>query len=267
MSAKSLQIGILNLMHDKAATQADFRQVLQNGLYPVELHFYYPIMHYLDRPVPTEVLKSAKPLDLKEVASLDAFIITGAPLDQLDFEQVTYLPELQELFRALKQVPQRLYLCWGAMVALYDQYHIAKEVLPKKLFGVFPQKIIQSSPLLTGLPNGFWAPHARYADSNRHQIETDSQLTVKAVNQDGRLLLVQNQAGNETMLFSHLEYQAGSLVAEYQREIMAHPKKHYRLPINQAGREFAWKHTQKVFFTNWLQQVVATIKNGGLIYG
>ncbi len=254
-------------MHDKAATQTDFRQVLQNNRYPVQLHFYYPTMHYLDRPVPAEVQRIARPLKLAEVAGLDAFIITGAPLDQLDFEQVTYLPELQELFKALKQVPQRLYLCWGAMAALYDQYQIGKEILPQKLFGVFPQKIIQPNSLLAGLPNGFWAPHARYADSNRRQIEADPQLAVKAVNQDGRLLLVQNQAGNETMLFSHLEYQAGSLVAEYQREIMAHPKRHYRLPINQAGREFAWKHTQKVFFTNWLQQVVATIKDGGLIYG
>lgn len=261
MVKKTLHIGILNLMHDKAATNADFRHVLlPNSPMPIQLHFYYPRLHYQKRPVPPEVRKILQPLNLQEVALLDAFIITGAPLDQLEFDKITYLPELQNLFKVLQYVPQRLYLCWGAMAALHSIYQVDKKVLPHKLFGVFPQQIINSSPLLTGLTNGFWAPHARYADSLQAQIRENPELEIKALNQTGQLFLVQNRRGNETMLFSHLEYQSGSLQAEYQREIAAHPERTYRRPINLANQDFAWKQAQKIFFKNWLEQVAQTVR-------
>ena len=261
MVKKTLQIGILNLMHDKATTNADFQRVLlQSSLLPIQLHFYYPRMHYQGRPVPLEVKKILQPLDLQEVALLDAFIITGAPLDQVEFSKITYLPELQELFKVLAHVPQRLYLCWGAMAALHILYQVDKMILPHKLFGVFPQQIINPSPLLAGLSNGFWAPHARYADNLQAQIKQHPELEIKALNQTGQLFLVQNRRGNETMLFSHLEYQAGSLQAEYQRETAAHPEKSYRRPINLASRNFAWQPVQKIFFTNWLEQVAQTAR-------
>ncbi|MFT8459906.1 MAG: homoserine O-succinyltransferase [Liquorilactobacillus ghanensis] len=263
-----LQIGILNLMHDKLRTRIELQQVLQQTSQAVKLHFYYPRMHYQNRPVPADVQATASPLDLTAVAKLDAFIITGAPLDQLPFAQITYLSELQSLFQVLTKVPQRLYLCWGAMVALHEIYQIGKQKLPRKLFGVYPQQILTADPLLQGLKNHFWAPHARYAEADRAQIEAHPQLKITAVSQAGNLFLVQNRFGNETMLFSHLEYQADSLMAEYHREIAAHPDRHYQLPEMQTTAAFAWQQTQQLFFQNWLNLVAATVNNnGGLIYG
>lgn len=263
-----LQIGILNLMHDKLRTKNELQQVLESTIQPVNLQFFYPRLHYQNRAVPTIVKAQAKPLDLAAVAQLDAFIITGAPLDRLEFGQITYLPELQELFKVLKKVPQRLYLCWGAMVALHELYRIDKQLLPRKLFGVYPQQVLTADPLLAGLKNGFWAPHARYAEANRAQIIAHPQLEITAVNQAGNLFLVRNRLGNETLLFSHLEYQADSLEAEYQREIAAHPERHYQQPETSLAPVFGWQRTQQIFFHNWLNLVATTVKNnGGLIYG
>lgn len=113
MSQRILQIGILNVMHDKAATNADFRQALTTQNIPVRLHFYYPTTKYKDQVIPKNVQANLKPLDLKAVAKLDAFIITGAPIETIPFEDVTYLEELKALFKVLEKVPTRLYLCWG----------------------------------------------------------------------------------------------------------------------------------------------------------
>lgn len=267
MFKRTLQIGILNIMHDKALTNADFQQVLTQTEQPVTLHFYYPTMHYQSRPVPSTVQAELEPLDLEAVAKLDAFIITGAPIEQLPFEQITYLPELKALFEVLEQVPQRLYFCWGAMVALHELYQVGKADLPRKLFGVYPQQILAPSPLLKGLQNGFLAPHARYAESLRPQIEQHPQLSLKAVTPQGKLFLVQNQQGNEAMLFSHLEYQADGLTAEYHREVTAHPERSYQQPENQSGQPFAWQHTQQVFFENWLTQISHTVNMEVLNYG
>jgi homoserine O-succinyltransferase len=262
MSQRILQIGILNVMHDKAATNADFRQALTTQNIPVRLHFYYPTTKYKDQLIPKNVQANLQPLDLKAVAKLDAFIITGAPIETIPFEDVTYLEELKALFKVLDNVPTRLYLCWGAMVALNLLYGIEKHLLPQKLFGVYPQEILHESSLLTGLKEGFLAPHARYAESNLSELRIHPDLVVQATTVRDELFLVQNKIQNEAFLFSHLEYQASGLEDEYQREITGHPEIHYRRPEMDSGQtavltatNFPWQDTQAKFFENWLKTV------------
>lgn len=109
-----LKIGVLNLMHDKLDTKRRFERVLNSTTYPVELTFFYPKEHYQDRPVPAQVTRIARPLELDEVKQLDAFIVTGAPIEKLDFAEITYINELQELFDCLAQNKiEQLYVCWA----------------------------------------------------------------------------------------------------------------------------------------------------------
>jgi len=142
-----LKIGILNVMHDKADTKTRLQHVLTHTDIPVDLHFYYPMTHYAGRTVPEAVSSILDPLDIHEVATMDGFIITGSPIETLEFDQVHYIAEVRTLLKTLSQhVPNQLYLCWGGMVALNYFFGISKLILPHKLFGVYPQTILEPHP-------------------------------------------------------------------------------------------------------------------------
>lgn len=178
-----VKIGILNIMHDKVDTQKRFRHVLADA----DLTFFYPKTHYQKRQLPAAFAKIAEPLGLVKVGTMDAFIITGAPIEQIPFDQVDYWDELRQLFAFLdeKQIPQ-LYVCWGAMAALNYFYGIDKDALAGKLFGIYRQQILQPTPLLAGLASGFKAPHARYAEMSHQDLAKQPELTVNAIFETGK---------------------------------------------------------------------------------
>lgn len=266
----ALKIGILNLMHDKVDTQKRFTHVLQQTGKQVELTYFYPVDHYQDKPVPELVSAISEPLDLKRVARLDAFIVTGAPIEQIDFNEVTYIAELQALFDCLNTNHiEQLYVCWGAMAAANYFYGIDKYLLKNKLFGIYPQLILEENPLLAGLDQGFLAPHARYAELDLQQVQT-STLHVLATTVQNELFLAENQKQHQTYLFSHLEYEKEALLKEYQRELAANPKKMNQLakPQNYFKDEramqqplFSWQQAQECFFANWMQTVCKSKMN------
>ncbi|GAA2952222.1 homoserine O-acetyltransferase/O-succinyltransferase family protein [Lactobacillus kefiranofaciens] len=252
---KQLKIGILNLMHDKLDTQRRFASVLPN----TELIFFYPRMHYLNRLVPNEVAQTSKPLNLEQINTLDGFIITGSPIDQIKFQDVTYIEEIRCLLNKLNQlkIPQ-LYFCWGAMVALNHFYGIQKQILSEKIFGIYPHLIIAPHPLLDRLSQGFIAPHARYAEMDKKQILQNPHLVINAVDDNGHLFMVSNpDKPEQSFIFSHIEYDQNGLKDEYQREVAAHPERNYKKPANynMAAPLFQCRNTQQIFFTNWLKQV------------
>lgn len=259
-----LKIGILNIMHDKLRTRQRFEKIFAKAPFDVELTFFYPQMHYQNRPVPPEVRAISEPLDLKKIKDFDGFIITGSPIEQFEFNEVTYIEEVRCLLTELdKNHVQQLYLCWGAMAAMNYFYNIDKEKLPKKIFGVFPHQIKQSNDLLTGLNPGFFAPHARYEEMNREQIKQNPDLIINAEDENGNLFSVSAPAHPERVfLFSHLEYDRPALLEEYQREIAAHPEINYQKPQNyfldeekMQDPQFKWQESQQRFFFNWLNQV------------
>ena len=258
-----LKIGILNVMHDKAETNARFTKVLTHAGVPVELHFYYPKTHY-PGGVPESVSRILAPLDLSAAARMDGFIITGAPIEKFAFDDVTYIDEARALMDVLAahRVTQ-LYLCWGGMAALDHFYGIKKHMLPHKLFGVYPHHLLAPSSLLQGLPEGFYAAHARYAEMDCDQIEADPRLRLEATTTDGALFLAGNGQARQTFMFAHLEYGQKGLLHEYQREVAAHPDRFYRKPehyfadpATMSGPQFKWKQTQYVFFDQWVARVV-----------
>lgn len=261
---QELKIGVLNLMHDKVDTQKRFKKVFAETGIPTQLEFFYPKTKYQNRRVPKEVAEISQPLDLTKIKDFDGFIITGSPIEHLDFEDVTYIEEIRCLLTELDQNQvQQLYLCWGAMAALNHFYGIKKLQLPKKIFGIYPNQIVQPHLLLKGLPSGFLAPHARYAEMDRAQIAHDPRLQINSLTDSNHLLLVTSPPFPErTFLFAHLEYGPNALLKEYQREIAAHPEKNYQKPENyfldekNKFPEFTWAQTQKVFFKNWLKKLI-----------
>lgn len=257
-----LKIGILNLMHDKKDTKSRFEKVLQSDKYQVETTFYYPKDHYKSRPVPEDVKEMSRPLDLDEIKHLDGFIITGAPLEKLDFTEITYINELQELFECLeKNKLEQLYICWGAMAAANYFYDIDKVQLPQKIFGLYPQEILNDSKMLRGMRPGFLAPHARYADIDLAQVAKEPELKVSAQAKSGEAFLIEAPNRYQTFLFSHLEYGRNALKKEYVRELavtkpkdvaaLATPQNYYQ----NGEPQFLWDSIQKHFFANWLDQV------------
>lgn len=273
MATGHLQIGILNLMHDKVDTQRRFKKVLQQPNYDVELTFFYPRTHYLNRPVPRLVRQISKPLDLSLVKDFDGFIITGAPIEKLSFSDITYISEIHQLIDQLTaaDIPQ-LYVCWGAMAAANYLYGIEKHCLPEKIFGIFPNQLTGRSRLLAGLPNGFLAPHARYAELDRYQVQANPNLIIEATTINHDLFSFRARNAKQYFLFSHLEYGRKALLKEYQRERNAHPGREYikpqnyfRDPVHMREPEFKWQSAQRIFFANWLNIVCQNAKTPKLI--
>ena len=235
-------VGLLVLMHDKVGAINDW----QNALGPqVQVHAFYPKSHVPQDP------GVMQPLDLNLATQMDAFIVTGAPVDRLAFEDVWYYSEVTQLIDALQVagVPQ-LYLCWGAMAALHHEFGLEKYHLPQKLFGVYPQHQLINSPLLEGLPERFLAPHARFADITIEAIRSKVDLIAATTN--GHPFLA--TAGRQTFLFAHLEYQRFGLWQEAQRANSA-------LAFNDDPRHhWGWENTRNTFFTNWKQSVKQQLK-------
>ncbi|PNV58700.1 homoserine O-acetyltransferase/O-succinyltransferase family protein [Limosilactobacillus fermentum] len=260
MAMEALRIGVLNLMHDKEATRRRFTRVLEQPGLPVKLTFFYPVTHYTGRPVPEAVAKIARPLDLELAAQMDGFIITGAPIENLPFDQVEYFAEVCDLIDVLNRARVfQLYVCWGAMVAANYLYGVEKHRLAKKYFGVFENQVVAPDPLLVGLEPNFLAPHARYAELNEGELAP--KMVVTARSSEGYLLAARATA-YQSFLFAHLEYGQNALLEEYQREVAAHPTRHYQKPVHyfkdegrMQGPKFRWRATQQRYFANWLNLV------------
>lgn len=237
-----LTVGLLVLMHDKVGAINDW----QNALGPqVKIHAFYPQSHV---PLDPGLMQ---PLDLNLATQMDAFIVTGAPVDRLAFEAVWYYREVTRLIDALQvaDIPQ-LYLCWGAMAALHHEFGLAKHLLPQKLFGVYPQRQLAASPLLNGLPEHFLAPHARFADISIEAMRSKVAL-IATTTHDQPFLAT---AGRQTFLFAHLEYQRLGLWQEAQRTNSA-------LAFNDdPWHHWGWENTRKIFFANWQQTVKHQLK-------
>ncbi|HIY91650.1 homoserine O-acetyltransferase/O-succinyltransferase family protein [Companilactobacillus sp. HBUAS56275] len=254
-----IKIGILNLMQNKLETMYNFQRALK--LDSVELIFYYSATRYVDRTLSPEITDNMRPLDLDEIKNLDGFIISGSPVEKLDFPQVSYFDEINDLIDQLNHInmPQ-LYVCWGAMAALNRIYDIQKKLLPHKVFGIFQNQILKDSKYLDNISDNFPAPHARYAEMDHEEIQNNPHLTIKAISENGLLTLVESVDRNQTFVFSHLEYQKDSLDNEYRRELASpkvkqpFPALNYYSPLDRKPT-FAWKQTQLNFYHNWLQSV------------
>ena len=193
----------------------------------------------------------------------DGMIITGAPVEQMPFEEVDYWQELCEIMDFTRtNVYSTLHVCWGAQAALYHHFGIEKRPLPEKMFGIFPHRVTRpSNPLVRGFDEEFWAPHSRHTGVDEEQVKACGALRVLAESDEAGVYLMSTDSGRQIFVTGHPEYERLTLDAEYRRDVakglpIALPKHYY--PGDDPSKEpvYRWRAHAFLLYTNWLNYYV-----------
>lgn len=260
---RPLQIGILNLMPTKIATETQLLRLLGNSPLQVEITLVRTST-YQSKNTPEEHLVNFY-VTYGEIAErkFDGFIITGAPVEHLPFEDVDYWEELTRIIDWTKRsVYSTLFICWGAQAGLYHQYRIPKYPLPAKMFGVYAHSFNRPNvPLLRGYDDLFYAPHSRHTEIRRGDIEPFSDLDILSESELAGVYLVMRKDGRQVFVTGHSEYDPLTLKGEYDRDInlgkpIQIPLNYY--PENDPARVpiVRWRGHSNLLFSNWLNYYV-----------
>ena len=261
---QGLKIALVNLMPNKAETEQQFARLLASNSYDVELLLVVPD-GYVPKNTPVNHLRDFyRSWNDVRHERLDAVIVTGAPVELLRFEEVAYWSALSEIFEWIQSagIPS-LHVCWAAQAALYHYHGVAKHRLAHKAFGVYEQRIIQQgSVLLSGMGTSFPTPVSRHTEVRELDLPSDSGLDVLAKSAVSGLCLVEDRFNMATFLFNHLEYDAGSLSREYQRDLSGGksiqvPQNYFPLDDPTKSPTNRWYEFARVLFENWLREVGA----------
>src|SRR5699024_3163960 len=260
---RPLNIAILNLMPEKEKTELQLLRLLGNTPLQVNVTFLHMASHE-SRNVSKSHLDSFYTTfeDVKD-RKYDGLIITGAPIEHLQFENVNYWEELVEIMDWSKEhVTSTLHICWGAQAALYHHYGIDKYELPKKCSGIFPHTLEDPTvKLVQGFEDVFNAPHSRYTSVSLDAIKAHPELQVLATSEDAGLFLLKSRDSKQVMVTGHLEYDATTLLDEYERDLakgidIDMPENYF--PNNDPKKEplNTWRAHTHLMFSNWLNYYV-----------
>ncbi len=260
---RPLKILLLNLMPKKIVTETQLARLLGNSPLQVELDLIHTRTHESRNTPADHLLTFYKTFEEVRHQNYDGMIITGAPVEQLPFELVEYWDELCEIMEWSKtHVTSTMHICWGAQAALYYHYGIDKHQLDGKLFGVFPHRVERkSSMLFRGFDDTFMVPHSRHTTVNREDIEAVPELKILASSEEAGVYALATDRGRQIYLTGHVEYDAGTLRDEYERDVAA------GLPITVPYRYFpdddptrepqsTWRSYAHLLFSNWLNYFV-----------
>ena len=260
---RPLEIVLLNLMPTKVVTETQLSRLLGNTPLQVNLSLMHTTSHRSKNTPQDHLLSFYKDFgDLKH-RKFDGMVITGAPVEQLPFEEVDYWQELCQIMQWSKtNVHSTLHICWGAQAGLYYHYGIPKHDLDKKLFGVFPhQADYKRSILLRGFDDTFYAPHSRHTTVLREDIEKCPELRILASSREAGVYAVMTKHGKQIFVMGHGEYDPDTLDREYQRDKalglpIAVPANYY--PDDDDTREplVTWRGHANLLFSNWLNYFV-----------
>lgn len=260
---RPLKIAILNLMPNKETTETQLLRLLGNTPLQVDAVLLHPKTHQ-SKNTSTEHLDAFyKTFEDIRHQHLDGMIITGAPVETLDFEEVNYWEELKEIMSwARDHVTSTLYICWAAQAGLYYHYGVPKHPLPEKMFGVFPHTIERRNvKLLRGFDDVFYVPQSRHTEVRREDIERVGELEILSESEESGIYLVTAKNGREIFVTGHSEYDPLTLKWEYDRDIakgmeMNIPNNYY--PNNDPSREplTLWRGHANLLFSNWLNYYV-----------
>jgi homoserine O-succinyltransferase len=263
-NTRPLKIAILNLMPLKIATETDLIRLLSNSPLEIELDFIRLETHISKNTSAMHLDTFYKPLSAVKNDKYDGCIITGAPVELLPFEEVTYWRELTQIFDwARTNVTSTFYICWGAQAALYHFYGIEKYTLDKKLFGVFRHTVNEPTfPLFRGFDDVFFAPHSRHTTICADEIRKCSELTILSESEEAGVYIVSSRNGREFYVTGHSEYSALTLHEEYMRDMakgldsVEIPQHYY--PNNDPNNYPAvtWRAHANLMFVNWLNWFV-----------
>ena len=260
---RPLQILLLNLMPLKIETETQLARVLSNSPLQVQMELIAPSGHVPKNTSRDHMLSFYKTFEEVKDRSFDGLIITGAPVEQLDFEQVDYWPELCEVMEWSKtHVHSTLHICWGAQAGLYYHYGIPKHLLKEKMFGVFKHKVEDPNFILfRGFDDSFWVPHSRNTTVNREDIEKVPGLKVLAASPDAGVYAVKSPESKQVFLMGHAEYDADTLKKEYLRDVKAGvpisvPKNYFPDADPSLAPRVNWRSTAHLLYANWLNYCV-----------
>ncbi|MEW9124351.1 MAG: homoserine O-succinyltransferase [Thermotaleaceae bacterium] len=260
---RPLKIAILNLMPTKIATEIQFLRLLGNSPLQVDITLLHAKSH-LSKNTPEEHLTNFYNTfeDIKD-EKFDGLIITGAPVENLDFEDVTYWNEIMEIMEWSKHnVYSTLYVCWAAQAGLYYHYGIPKYPLPQKMFGVFPHKIYHKShKLLRGFDDVFFAPHSRHTEIRRQDIEKIEGLYILSESDEAGVYIVACAEGRQIFVTGHSEYDPLTLKGEYDRDMakgdsIQVPQNYFEADNPQNPPVVRWRGHSNLLFSNWLNYFV-----------
>ncbi len=260
---RPLKIAILNLMPVKITTEIDLVRLLSNSPLQVELDFIKLSSHTPKNTSKEHMQAFYKDFSLIINHKYDGLIITGAPVEQLPFEEVIYWKELSEIMLWAKtNVTSSMFICWAAQAALYKYYGIPKYPLDKKMFGVFEHSKNDSlNPILRGFDDVFYVPHSRHTEVRREDIAKIPELTILSESKESGVYMVASIDGKELFLTGHSEYSPDTLDIEYKRDLAKKlpidiPKNYY-IGNNPANPPVVrWRSQANMLFVNWLNYFV-----------
>ena len=260
---RPLRILLLNLMPTKIATETQLLRLLGNSPLQVEFDFMYTATHEPKNTSQEHLVKFYETFDSLKHRKYDGMIITGAPVEQVPFEEVEYWDELCEIMDwSRRNVYSTLHICWGAQAALYHHYGIPKYALPQKMFGVFPHRVnMKEKMLFRGFDDIFYVPHSRHTEVRRDDIEKVPGLSILSESEESGVYAVIDKKYRHLFITGHSEYDPFTLKAEYDRDIaqgvpIKVPANYYPNDDPQQTPIVRWRSAANLLFINWLNYYV-----------
>lgn len=260
---RPLQICILNLMPLKQETELQLLRALSNTPLQVDITFLMVDSHVSQNTSASHINKFYTTFSEVKKKKWDGLIITGAPVEQLEFEEVDYWEELCEIMEWSKDhVTSTFHICWGAQAGLYYHYGMPKSLLPEKMFGVFEHQVLNRKiPLVRGFDDYFVAPHSRYTTVESELIHACSQLIVLAESEEAGVLLTMTPDGKQIFVMGHLEYDRITLQKEYLRDKdkgldIQIPKNYFPGDNDNNKPHLQWRSHCNNLYSNWLNYYV-----------
>lgn len=260
---RPLELAILNLMPTKIATETQLLRLLGNTALQVNITLLHTATHKSRNTDPEHLLNHYETFEAVRNEKFDGLIITGAPVEQMPFEEVDYWRELTRIMDwAETNVESTFYICWGAQAGLYHRYGIPKYPLPRKMFGVFAHRTLAPRErLLRGFDDVFYAPHSRHTEVRRADIEKVADLQLLAESDEAGVYLVASRDGRHIFVTGHSEYDPLTLKGEYDRDVNKGLPIH--VPVNYYPDDdpartpvVRWRGHAHLLFANWLNYYV-----------
>ena len=260
---RPLKILLLNLMPKKIETETQLSRLLGNTPLQVELELIRTKSHVSKNTSSEHLLAFYKTFDDVKDRNFDGMIITGAPVEQMPFEEVEYWDELCEIMEWTKtHVHSTFHICWGAQAGLYYHFGIPKYPLDKKLFGVFPHKAnYKQSMLLRGFDDEFMVPHSRHTTVLSEDVKKVKELKILASSKEAGIYAISTKKGKQIFITGHSEYDANTLNNEYQRDVSLGlpidiPKNYFPGDDPSKPPKVTWRGHSNLLYSNWLNYFV-----------
>ena len=256
---RPLHIAIVNLMPTKIATETQLLRLLGNSPVQVDITLVKAEAHVSKNTSAEHLERFYTTFSRIREQKIDGMIITGAPVEQLPFEEVDYWEELKAIMDfSRERVTSTLYICWGAQAGLYHHFGIDKRLLPRKMFGVFPHRVLEPfNPIFRGFDDVFFMPHSRHTEIRRDDVAKHPELEILAESDVAGLCVVGDRNRRQYFITGHMEYDADTLGREYFRDVergldIAVPADYFPDDDPSQPPRVTWRSHANLFFSNWL---------------